>query len=512
MNIKRRIWSLPVIAATIFAVGLGLSSFAATQALHSIQTTRDINYPVLAASGQLQEQMHDLEEAFNNAVGDGDKKGLEAVVARSDRFRGSILRFGELPGAKEDAARLRTEFDGYFDAANHAARLMLGIDSGDPQPVIAQMRVTLDTLKRDLAANRVAAENRFSAGVASSESHVHFVTYEGLVMALVILLVLGLVAHFVVGSIWKDLGGEPGYAREIAQAVARGDLSMSIVRSRGDTDSLLAALDEMKQHLAQVVAGIHVSSEAIRLATGEIASGNSELSSRTEAQAASLGQAASSMEQITATVLQNAESVRRANELVMSTADIAEQGGKAVSNVVLTMSDIRTSAGKIAEITAMIDGIAFQTNILALNAAVEAARAGEQGRGFAVVASEVRSLAQRSANAAREIKALIGASVDMIAAGSGIVVDAGKTMDGIVASVRSVTQIMGEIALASTEQSRGIDLVNRTVSEMDDATQRNAAMTEQGRAAAQSLEEQAEQLHRAVNIFKLKRSGEFVGT
>jgi len=504
MNVKSRIWSLPVLAAVIFSVGLVVSSYVATQALHSIRTTRDIDYPLLAGSGALQVEMHGIEEAFNSAVGDSDKKGLEAVGIRAEKFRGNLTRFATIPGASASAERLTDEFDSYFDAAHHAARLMMGTDAGDPQAVVAKMQTSLKTLTTDLEATRSAAQQQFSAGVGSSENGVYFVIVEGIVLAIVILGVLALVSYFVVRAIWKDLGGEPDYAREIAQAVAGGDLSITIVKSSGDSTSLLAAFDEMKQRLAEMVSGIHETSEAIRLATSEIATGNSDLSSRTEAQAASLGETASSIEQLTATILQNAESARHANELVITTADIAAKGGAAVGNVVRTMGRIHESAKKIADITSVIDGIAFQTNILALNAAVEAARAGEQGRGFAVVASEVRSLAQRSASAAKEIKELIGTSVGMVETGSRLVGDAGKTMDEIVSSVQRVTQIMASIATASAEQSRGIERVNVTVSQMDEATQRNAAMTEQASAAAHSLEEQVENLYGAVNVFKLQ--------
>lgn len=504
MNVKSRIWSLPVLSAVIFGVGVASSSYVANQALHSIRTTRDIDYPTLAGSGGLQVEMHGIEEALNSAVGDGDKKALDAIGVRADKFRGNLKAFGAIPGASANAERLESEFDSYFDSANHAARMMMGTETGDQQAVVEKMQTSLKTLAADLEAIRNAAQQQFSAGVTSSENGVHFVIVEGIVLAGVILGMLALVSYFVVRAIWKDLGGEPGYAREIAQAVATGDLSMTIVKARDDSTSLLAACDEMKQRLAEMVSGIHVSSEAIGHATSEIAAGNSDLSSRTEAQATRLGETASSIEQLTSTILQNAESARHANDLVIITAGIAAKGGAAVGNVVRTMGSIHDAAKKIAAITSVIDGIAFQTNILALNAAVEAARAGEQGRGFAVVASEVRSLAQRSASAAKEIKELIGTSVGMVETGSQLVGDAGKTMDEIVSSVERVTQIMASIATASEEQSRGIELVNATVSQMDEATQRNAAMTEQASAAAQSLEEQVENLRSAVNVFKLQ--------
>jgi methyl-accepting chemotaxis protein len=504
MNVKRRIWSLPVLSAVIFTAGLALSSYVAIQALHSIRTTRDIDYPMLAGSGALQVEMHAIEESLNSAVGDNDKKALDVVSARANKFRVNLKKFSAIPGASAAGARLNNEFDNYFDAAIHAARLMMGSETGDPQVAVAQMQSSLNTLTVDLDVTRIAAQQQFSAGVTGSENGVRFILLEGILLAVLILGMLAMVSYYVVRSIWKDLGGEPGYARAIAQAVATGDLSMTIIKAHDDNTSLLAACDEMKQRLAEMVSGIHTSSEAIRHATSEIAAGNSDLSSRTEAQVKGLGETVVSIEKLTSTIMQNLESARHANELVTTTADIAAKGGAAVGNVVRTMSGIHDAAKKIAAITSVIDSIAFQTNILALNAAVEAARAGEQGRGFAVVASEVRSLAQRSASAAKEIKELIGTSVGMVETGSRLVGDAGKTMDEIVSSVRRVTQIMASIAAASEEQSRGIELVNVTVGQMDEATQRNAAMTEEASAAAQSLTEQVEHLYSAVNVFKLQ--------
>jgi methyl-accepting chemotaxis protein len=243
--------------------------------------------------------------------------------------------------------------------------------------------------------------------------------------------------------------------------------------------------------------------ETITVASGEIASGNADLSSRTESQAGSLEETASSMEELTSTVRQNADNARQANQLVVNASEVAVKGGAVVGQVVSTMGSIKDSSRKIVDIIGVIDGIAFQTNILALNAAVEAARAGEQGRGFAVVASEVRNLAQRSAAAAKEIKGLIGDSVEKVDAGSKLVDNAGATMEEIVTSVKRVADIMAEITSASQEQSSGIEQINQAVSQMDEMTQQNAALVEQAAAAAQSMQDQAVELSRAVSIFKL---------
>ena len=256
--------------------------------------------------------------------------------------------------------------------------------------------------------------------------------------------------------------------------------------------------------LRETVGGVRASAESIQLASSEVASGNADLSMRTEQAASSLQQTASSMEQLTSTVRQSADAANQANRLASSASAVAQRGGEVVTQVVATMDDINASSKKIADIIAVIDGIAFQTNILALNAAVEAARAGEQGRGFAVVAGEVRSLAQRSAQAAKEIKCLIGTSVDKIEVGSRLVQDAGTTMREIVASVQRVSDIIGEITTAAAEQSSGIGQINTAVSQLDQTTQQNAALVEQGAAATESLKDQAEQLHRVVSTFRLE--------
>ena len=290
----------------------------------------------------------------------------------------------------------------------------------------------------------------------------------------------------------------------LAKSVAAGDLTQEIeVTSSNETGQLLQALHDMNRSLIHTVGQVRNGTETIGVASREIATGNADLSSRTESQASSLEETASSMEQLTETVKQNAENARQANQLVISASDFAVKGGNVVGQVVQTMSSITESSRKIVDIIGVIDGIAFQTNILALNAAVEAARAGEQGRGFAVVAAEVRNLAQRSAGAAKEIKGLIGDSVGKVDAGSKLVDEAGKTMQEIVTSVKHVADIMSEITAASQEQSAGIGEVNQAIAQMDEMTQQNAALVEQAAAAAQSMQDQATVLAQAMAVFKL---------
>ena len=293
-------------------------------------------------------------------------------------------------------------------------------------------------------------------------------------------------------------------AVEVAQKVAAGELTSQVtVEGSDETSELLQALKDMNESLAKTVGDVRNGTELISTASQEIASGNADLSARTESQASSLEETASSMEELTSTVKQNADNARQANQLAVSASSVAEKGGSVVSQVVETMGSIKASSSKIVDIIGVIDGIAFQTNILALNAAVEAARAGEQGRGFAVVATEVRNLAQRSASAAKEIKQLISDSVGKVDAGSKLVDEAGQTMDLIVTSIRQVADIMGEITAATQEQSNGIEEVNQAITQMDEMTQQNAALVEQAAAAAESMQDQAQMLAQAVSIFKL---------
>jgi methyl-accepting chemotaxis protein len=306
---------------------------------------------------------------------------------------------------------------------------------------------------------------------------------------------------FTLRSVTRQIGGEPSQAQAAMREVAAGNLDIRL--EAAPANSLMATLAEMIASLRDTVSQVRSATDSINTASSEIAAGNQDLSARTEQAASNLEETAASMEQLTSTVSQSADAARQANQLASSASEVAVRGGQVVSQVVTTMEEINHSSKKISDIIGVIDGIAFQTNILALNAAVEAARAGEQGRGFAVVASEVRSLAQRSADAAKEIKGLIGTSVDKVDAGSRLVAEAGQTMSEIVGSVQRVSDIIGEITAASSEQSSGIAQVNTAVNQLDQMTQQNAALVEESAAAAESLKDQAIKLAQVVQVFRL---------
>jgi len=371
------------------------------------------------------------------------------------------------------------------------------------EPLYAKARQPLAELEE---LHVVSAQAEYERAVAA------YGALRNLFLAMIVLAVAyGLAAGWlIVRNLARELGGEPSYAREAVRRIAEGDLATPIAVAEQHDGSLLHAMKGMQEKLSGIVSGIKLASDAIITASGEIATGNNDLSSRTEQQASSLEETASSMEELTSTVKQNAENAKQANQLARGAADVAQKGGDVVNQVVATMSAINESSKKVVDIIGVIDGIAFQTNILALNAAVEAARAGEQGRGFAVVAAEVRSLAQRSGSAAKEIKALISDSVEKVQDGSRLVENAGKTMSEVVQSVKRVTDIMGEISAASQEQSSGIEQVNQTVTQMDQVTQQNAALVEEAAAAAKSLEDQAGGLAQSITVFKLAQGAHSV--
>ncbi|EIJ48012.1 methyl-accepting chemotaxis transducer transmembrane I protein [Herbaspirillum sp. GW103] len=422
----------------------------------------------------------------------------DQVLATFDRYEKDVL------SDATDRQLLQADRDAFAEYEKNRQRVIaLGAEGKNEEALAAVEHYVVPPgtkLINALAAHRRHNEQLGQQGVQTAQNSLRSAIYQAVLMSLFVCVVVALVGQLISRAISTSLGE----AILTARAIATGDLSTRIRhRANDEVGQLMQAIQQMTDSLVRIVSNVRNSANTIGTATAEIAAGNLDLSSRTESQAGSIEETASAMEQLTAAVRQNADNAQQANALAISASGVASEGGQAVQEVVKTMEEINASSLKIVDIISVIDGIAFQTNILALNAAVEAARAGEQGRGFAVVASEVRSLAQRSAAAAREIKELIDDSVGKVESGSRLVAQAGATMQQVVGSVHRVADIVGEITAASAEQSDGIVQVNQAIGLMDQATQQNAALVEQAAAASQSLQEQAVQLAGAVQVFKL---------
>jgi methyl-accepting chemotaxis protein len=464
--------------------------------------------PRIEAVGTFQSRINDIAIALRNMMLSDDpadrQRQLDQIMA-SRRQMQDILRDLDAqlrnPRARALLVRMGAETERYVAGQDTLIRL---IQAGEAE----QARTFLSTRLRPIlgALKAVAAEQatvqRELGALAAAEAKSTFEETRLLSWT------LGAIALALAAAIawWSTLSITRPMRRalDVADTVAAGDLTSRIdVTTTDETGRLLQALKSMNESLANTVGTVRRGTDAIATAAAQVASGNLDLSARTEQQASALEQTASSMEELTSTVKQNADNARQANQLADQAASVAGRGGDVIREVVTTMNDINDASGKIADITGVIDGIAFQTNILALNAAVEAARAGEQGRGFAVVASEVRNLAQRSAAAAREIKALIGSSTEKVASGSRLVAQAGATMEEIVQSVDRVNRIIAEITSASGEQTAGIEQINQAIGEMDSVTQQNAALVEQAAAASAAMQEQAALLAQTVASFVL---------
>jgi methyl-accepting chemotaxis protein len=440
-----------------------------------------------------------------------EKKKVGAAIESARRDMHAHLATARPLYLSAAGQALFAEVDRSLAEYETALAQLLGMASDDtPEGRAAAIEFTFATLtpkgeQLDTRLNELGMQKETLAAATAAQASQRYANSRLLMLTLV----LGSLGFGVGLGIWitrgltRQLGGEPDYAVKVAGAIAAGELSTVIATRNGDHSSLLYAMESMRDSLVRIVGQVRTGTDTIATASGQIASGNLDLSARTEQQASSLEETASAMEELTSTVKQNADNANQANMLAVAASEVAVKGGAVVSDVVGTMASINESSRKIVDIIAVIDGIAFQTNILALNAAVEAARAGEQGRGFAVVAAEVRNLAQRSAAAAKEIKLLINDSVEKVEAGGKLVDQAGVTMEEIVQSIARVTDIMSEIASASSEQTIGIEQVNSSIIQMDEVTQQNAALVEEAAAAASSMQEQSAHLAQIVSIFKL---------
>jgi methyl-accepting chemotaxis protein len=492
----------------LFILALAVAYTGMYNTKSRFETFLDEDQAILQATTNMYAQGLQMGQALRNIVMDPvNKVAYKNLEDASREFKKANDAAITLASAESDTLTMLKKIAAIRERQIPIQERIVALAATDQAGAIAMISKEETPVWREMRVPLLDFVKAKNAAVSTTKSSMNSFTDQMLITSVVLgimAIILGAaMMTWLTRSVMKQLGGEPDYAANIAGGISAGDFSTSIALDRNDRSSLLFAMHTMRQNLNQTLVDIRHSADAIDTASREIATGNADLSARTEAQASSLEETASSMEELTGTVRQNAENARQANQLADNASSVAMKGGKVVAQVVETMGSIKESSRKVVDIIGVIDGIAFQTNILALNAAVEAARAGEQGRGFAVVAAEVRNLAQRSATAAKEIKTLIDDSVGRIDAGSSLVDEAGRTMDEIVRSIRHVTDIMSEITAATQEQSAGIEQVNQAVAQMDEVTQHNAALVEQAAAAAQSLQDQAVRLAQAVARFKL---------
>ena len=507
MKFKHRIWLLPIMTAVIVAVGISVSSRITAKTSAALERIEHVQYPTVEALRTMRSEVRAIEESLQRAVAEGDKQSLDTAESSATQVRQALKDFATAdPDSKLDN-ELSIAFESYFSAALSATRIMLGTDKGDASAAIQSMQKTSAALTTLLTSSQESAIGEFRSLLTSGTQNIDRSLVVSLVMAGVMLFALGIGSWILIGSVFRSLGGEPEIAVATVRSIAAGDFTIAVPLRQGDEQSLLQGIETLRRKLGAVIRDVGQSSTTVDNTASEINTNIDNLSTRTSDQAASLQETASSMEEMTTSVRNSAENAKHATELANQARDRAERGGAVVTRAVAAMSEINASSRKIADIISVIDEIAFQTNLLALNAAVEAARAGEQGRGFAVVASEVRSLAQRSATAAREIKGLIEDSVGKVQDGSKLVDESGSHLHDIVAAATSVATIIAEISSASSQQAGGLDQVNKAIMHMDSTTQQNAAMSEEIAAAAALMRDQARNLTNMVAVFKVDGIG-----
>ncbi len=471
----------------------------------------DNHYPKTVLANEIVDGINSIAVAMRNTLLEDDKQAARREVEKIEEIRKANLdRFEQLK-ATTGTEKGKELLQAALDAQDHyveGQRMIEALAADGKREQVAALLTSLvqrqqyDYIDAVRALNGYESKLMQEAGRATSgkaSSGIRLI----LGLAALAIALCAASAWIIVRSLLRQLGGEPRIAADVARRIAAGDLTQEVPVRVGDGRSLMAAMQAMQQSLSKLVGGVRSGVESVSIASEQIAAGNRDLSDRTAHMASSLQQTAASMDQLNSTVKQSADNAQQAVQLARLASDAAGSGGSVVGQVTETMDQISASSKKMAEIINVIDGIAFQTNILALNAAVEAARAGEQGRGFAVVAGEVRSLAQRCAQAAREIKTMISDSAQKVHLGSRLVNDAGATMEEIVSQVKQVADLIGEITAASLEQSAEIREVNQAVLKLDEVTQQNASLVEESAAAASSMKDQAESLAAAVDIFKL---------
>jgi methyl-accepting chemotaxis protein len=508
MTFKTKMWMLPIVAVTIVVIGIAINAGLIATSSGNLQSVEHVQYPAVESLRTLRGALQNVRDSLQQAAAEGDGAGLGAATEYAAAYRREIGTLRELGSEQAVLAKqLGGSFDDYFSAAHEATLVLLGKTQGDAGAAVADMQSRSQALDKLLGDASDQAIGHLRELLADSSRGVNNTLKVSIVSAALMVVALWAGSWLLIGSVFRILGGEPEQAVAIVRRIAAGDFSVEVPVAEGDQRSLLHGIGALCSQLGGLIRNVHASSAQVDHAAAELNSTVAELSHRTDRQAANLEDTASSMEEMLATVRQNADNAKHANELATAARSQAEAGGQVVNRAVQAVSAIHDSSRRIADIIVVIDEIAFQTNLLALNAAVEAARAGEQGRGFAVVATEVRNLAQRSATAAREIKELINDTVAKVQDGAQLVDASGRHLGDIVKAVNKVADIIGEIAAASLEQTHGLDRVNHAITQMDNVTQQNTAMTRETSSVAQTMTQQANHLTALVASFKVNDVG-----
>ncbi|MCF8157723.1 MAG: chemotaxis protein [Rhodoferax sp.] len=500
---------------TFFVATLLTIGFLLADLTRSVGEVNEISLPLVLAVDEMDLSRSEVQQFLTDVSATHDPAGYKDAEESAKRFHDAIDKFKQHYSAVNDQAKLgemasiESHFNAFYDLGKKmaAAYIKDGMEAGNAlmkgSDKVPGFDSASEVLEKQLTTFRKEQIERAKQASSIAYSSANSIQHTMLVGGILVSLLAAAISAVIVHALMVQLGGEPKLAAQLTQSIGAGDLSFQIPLRSGDTSSLMAQLQAMQSSLTRVVGSVRQEAEGVATASTEIAQGNHDLSARTENQASALEEIASSMQELISSVKKNAESANQADKLSHNAVEVAVAGGAVVDEVVETMRHINDSSGKIFDIISVIDGIAFQTNILALNAAVEAARAGEQGRGFAVVASEVRSLAGRSAEAAKEVKNLITNSVDRVEEGNVLVARAGLTMKEVIGSIQRVTDFMDHITSNSSEQSDSVSQIGQAVNQMEQVTQQNAALVEEMAAAASSLRSQSDSLVGTVSVFKV---------